>query len=97
METNSRVVVGEGAGQVVFSQKERLTLIAGPCQMESREHAFMIAGELSSSADRSGSDSSINLRSTRRTAPRFPANAASGSTRRWRSSPTSSGSSVFRC
>ncbi len=44
METNSRVVVGEGAGQVVFSQKERLTLIAGPCQMESREHAFMIAG-----------------------------------------------------
>ncbi|MCM5691564.1 3-deoxy-8-phosphooctulonate synthase [Sinorhizobium meliloti] len=46
MENNSRVVVGEGAGQVVFSQKERLTLIAGPCQMESREHAFMIAGEL---------------------------------------------------
>ena len=46
METNARVVVGEGAGQVVFSQKERLTLIAGPCQMESREHAFMIAGRL---------------------------------------------------
>ncbi|PST24596.1 3-deoxy-8-phosphooctulonate synthase [Mesorhizobium plurifarium] len=46
METNSRVVVGEGAGQVVFSQKERLTLIAGPCQMESREHAFMTAGKL---------------------------------------------------
>ncbi|POH32533.1 MULTISPECIES: 3-deoxy-8-phosphooctulonate synthase [Sinorhizobium] len=46
METNARVVVGEGAGQVVFSQQERLTLIAGPCQMESREHAFMIAGRL---------------------------------------------------
>lgn len=46
METNARVVVGEGAGQVVFSQKERLTLIAGPCQMESREHAFMMAGRL---------------------------------------------------
>lgn len=46
METNSRVVVGEGVGQVVFSQQERLTLIAGPCQMESREHAFMIAGQL---------------------------------------------------
>ncbi|WP_026623339.1 2-dehydro-3-deoxyphosphooctonate aldolase (KDO 8-P synthase) [Ensifer sp. WSM1721] len=46
METNATVVVGEGAGQVVFSQKERLTLIAGPCQMESREHAFMIAGKL---------------------------------------------------
>lgn len=46
METNARVVVGEGAGQVVFSQKERLALIAGPCQMESRDHAFMIAGKL---------------------------------------------------
>ncbi|NVD41162.1 3-deoxy-8-phosphooctulonate synthase [Ensifer sp. HO-A22] len=46
METNARVVVGEGAKQVVFSQKERLSLIAGPCQMESREHAFMMAGKL---------------------------------------------------
>ncbi|MDK1388070.1 3-deoxy-8-phosphooctulonate synthase [Sinorhizobium sp. 8-89] len=46
METNARVVVGEGAGQVVFSQKERLALIAGPCQMESRDHAFMMAGKL---------------------------------------------------
>nr|WP_209604529.1 3-deoxy-8-phosphooctulonate synthase [Sinorhizobium kostiense] len=46
METNARVVVGEDAGRVVFSQMERLTLIAGPCQMESREHAFMIAGRL---------------------------------------------------
>jgi len=46
METNARVVVGEDAGRVVFSQTERLTLIAGPCQMESREHAFMIAGRL---------------------------------------------------
>ncbi|MDK1492174.1 3-deoxy-8-phosphooctulonate synthase [Sinorhizobium sp. 7-81] len=46
METNARVVVGEGAGQVVFSQKKRLALIAGPCQMESRDHAFMMAGKL---------------------------------------------------
>ena len=46
METNARVIVGEGAGQVVFSQKERLALIAGPCQMESRDHAFMMAGKL---------------------------------------------------
>ncbi|WP_457583005.1 3-deoxy-8-phosphooctulonate synthase [Ensifer canadensis] len=46
METNARVVVGEGAKQVAFSQKERLSLIAGPCQMESREHAFMMAGKL---------------------------------------------------
>ncbi|NOV21627.1 3-deoxy-8-phosphooctulonate synthase [Ensifer adhaerens] len=46
MKTNARVVVGQGAKQVAFSQKERLSLIAGPCQMESREHAFMMAGKL---------------------------------------------------
>lgn len=27
-------------------RKKRFTLIAGPCQMESREHAFMMAGKL---------------------------------------------------
>ena len=43
---NSEVVVGEGAGKAVFSQKGRFALIAGPCQMESRDHAFMIAGQL---------------------------------------------------
>ncbi len=43
---NSRVLVGEGAGQVVFAQDARLSLIAGPCQMETREHAFDIAGTL---------------------------------------------------
>ena len=46
METNAVVTAGEGAGKVTFSQKERLTLIAGPCQMETRDHAFTIAGTL---------------------------------------------------
>lgn len=46
METNAVVTAGEGSGKVIFSQKDRLTLVAGPCQMESREHAFMIAGTL---------------------------------------------------
>jgi 2-dehydro-3-deoxyphosphooctonate aldolase (KDO 8-P synthase) len=44
--TNSEVTVGEGAGRVVFSNSGKLSLIAGPCQMESRDHAFMIAGVL---------------------------------------------------
>ncbi|PYB71178.1 3-deoxy-8-phosphooctulonate synthase [Rhizobium wuzhouense] len=44
--TNSEVVVGEGEGKVVFSQTGRFALIAGPCQMESRDHAFMVAGVL---------------------------------------------------
>ncbi|WP_439871826.1 3-deoxy-8-phosphooctulonate synthase [Rhizobium leguminosarum] len=45
-ETNSEVKIGEGQGQVTFSNTGRLSLIAGPCQMESREHAFMVAGTL---------------------------------------------------
>lgn len=45
--TNAEVAVGEGAGRVTFSNTGKLSIIAGPCQMESREHAFMIAGVLS--------------------------------------------------
>ena len=48
MKANTTVVVGEGARKVTFSQTERFSLIAGPCQMESREHAYMIAGTLAS-------------------------------------------------
>jgi 2-dehydro-3-deoxyphosphooctonate aldolase (KDO 8-P synthase) len=44
--TNSEVVAGEGASKVTFSNTGKLSLIAGPCQMESRDHAFMIAGVL---------------------------------------------------
>ncbi|KQY14609.1 3-deoxy-8-phosphooctulonate synthase [Rhizobium sp. Root482] len=46
MQTNATVVAGSGAGQVVFSNAGKLSLMAGPCQMESRDHAFMIAGTL---------------------------------------------------
>ena len=47
VQNNLSVVVGEGAGQVTFSNTKPLSLIAGPCQMESRDHAFMIGGTLS--------------------------------------------------
>jgi 2-dehydro-3-deoxyphosphooctonate aldolase (KDO 8-P synthase) len=33
-------------GDVVFANDQRFSLIAGPCQMESREHAFEVAGRL---------------------------------------------------
>lgn len=46
MSTNSEVIVGEGASRVLFSNTAKLSLIAGPCQMESRDHAFMVAGVL---------------------------------------------------
>ncbi|MDF0697994.1 3-deoxy-8-phosphooctulonate synthase [Rhizobium sp. MC63] len=45
-DTNSEVKIGEGEGQITFSNTGRLSLIAGPCQMESRDHAFMVAGTL---------------------------------------------------
>jgi 2-dehydro-3-deoxyphosphooctonate aldolase (KDO 8-P synthase) len=44
---NSSVIVGgHAARSVTFAQDAPLTLIAGPCQMESRDHAFEIAGRL---------------------------------------------------
>jgi 2-dehydro-3-deoxyphosphooctonate aldolase (KDO 8-P synthase) len=46
MNTNSEVFAGEGASKVLFSNTAKLSVIAGPCQMESREHAFMVAGVL---------------------------------------------------
>ena len=46
VKTNASVTIGSGAGAVTFSNTGRLSLIAGPCQMESRDHAFEIAGAL---------------------------------------------------
>jgi len=43
---NATVTVGSGKGGVIFSNTAPLTLIAGPCQMESRDHAFDMAGAL---------------------------------------------------
>ncbi len=46
VKTNASVTIGSGAGAVIFSNTGRLSLIAGPCQMESRDHAYQIAGAL---------------------------------------------------
>ncbi|WJR66803.1 3-deoxy-8-phosphooctulonate synthase [Neorhizobium sp. CSC1952] len=51
---NPRVSLGEGEGRVLFAQDARLSLIAGPCQMESRDHAFMMAGALKELCGRLG-------------------------------------------
>ncbi|PHP67877.1 3-deoxy-8-phosphooctulonate synthase [Zhengella mangrovi] len=42
------------AGAVSFSNAAPLSLIAGPCQMESRDHAFDMAGALKEICDRLG-------------------------------------------
>ncbi|WP_455474565.1 3-deoxy-8-phosphooctulonate synthase [Bartonella sp. B30(2025)] len=38
-------------GNVVFANEAPLSLIAGPCQMESRDHAFEMAGRIKTIAD----------------------------------------------
>ena len=54
MNTNTTVVVGEGAKKVTFAQDKRFSLIAGPCQMESRDHAYMMAEALVAMTDKLG-------------------------------------------
>ncbi len=51
MTTTNSVV---SAGNVRFGNELPLALIAGPCQMESREHAFMMAGRLKEICSRLG-------------------------------------------
>lgn len=47
MTPETTVRIGqEGSGQVEFGNHLPFTLIAGPCQMESRQHAFDMAGAL---------------------------------------------------
>ena len=50
MAPNSSVTVGK----VVFANNAPLSLIAGPCQLESRQHAFDMAGALKELTDRLG-------------------------------------------
>ncbi len=45
--TQRTVTAGAGEKAVDFCNSAKLSLIAGPCQMESRDHAFMVAGRLS--------------------------------------------------
>ncbi|WP_374939271.1 3-deoxy-8-phosphooctulonate synthase [Mesorhizobium sp. NBSH29] len=42
------------AGSVVFSNTASLSLIAGPCQLESRQHAFDMAGALKEMCEKLG-------------------------------------------
>lgn len=54
MTANSVVEIKAPSGNVVFSNKGALSIIAGPCQMESRGHAFDMAGALKEMTDKLG-------------------------------------------
>lgn len=51
---NAKIQVGAGENAVTFANDQRFSLICGPCQMESRDHAFMMAGEISEICKRLG-------------------------------------------
>ena len=63
-------------GHAVFGNSEKLALIAGPCQMESRDHAFECAGVLSELAKKLGIG--LVYKSSYDKANRTSANAARG-------------------
>jgi len=46
MHANREVIVGQGAGAVTFGNALPLSIMAGPCAMESREHALEMAAAL---------------------------------------------------
>jgi 2-dehydro-3-deoxyphosphooctonate aldolase (KDO 8-P synthase) len=50
MKPNTEVVIGP----ITFGNQLPLALIAGPCQMESRDHAFAMAGALKEMAEKLG-------------------------------------------
>ncbi len=54
MPANPIVHIGSGVHKVAFGQKLPLAIIAGPCAMESREHALFMAAELKEIATRLG-------------------------------------------
>ena len=54
MGVDREVVVGQGSGAVRFGNRSPLALIAGPCALESRDHALFMADALAAMARRLG-------------------------------------------
>ena len=52
LTANSDVTIGSGPGAVMFGPTRKVAFIAGPCALESREHALKMAGALRDIADR---------------------------------------------
>ncbi|RFB80226.1 3-deoxy-8-phosphooctulonate synthase [Methylovirgula sp. 4M-Z18] len=54
MAANSRVTIGQGPGAVTFGNDLPLSLIAGPCALESRAHALEMAAALKEMTAKAG-------------------------------------------
>ncbi|AGA65090.1 2-Keto-3-deoxy-D-manno-octulosonate-8-phosphate synthase [Liberibacter crescens BT-1] len=46
IKTHTEIHIENKPSLITFSNSKPISLIAGPCQLESREHAFMMAGRL---------------------------------------------------
>ena len=86
MNPNSTVTLGPDSNPVLVGNSQKLSIIAGPCQLESRSHAFDMAGALKETCAKLG----VGL-----TAPAPPPRAASGLRTRCRSFPTFAGNSDY--
>ena len=76
---NKNVEVGHGPCAAQFGPELPLSVIAGPCQLESRAHALEMAQRAEGDRRRGGTSGwSSRPRSTRPTALRAPPRAASG-------------------
>ena len=51
---NAIVQVGPGSHRIEIGNGKKLSIIAGPCQLESRQHAFDMAGALKEACDAAG-------------------------------------------
>jgi 2-dehydro-3-deoxyphosphooctonate aldolase (KDO 8-P synthase) len=54
MNPNSTVTLGPESHAIEIGNAQKLAIIAGPCQLESRSHAFDMAGALKEACDRLG-------------------------------------------
>ena len=54
MTPNSTVAVGPDSHKVEIGNAQKLSIIAGPCQLESRSHAFDMAGALKEACEKLG-------------------------------------------
>ena len=54
MNPNSIVTLGPASNPVEIGNARKLTIIAGPCQLESRSHAFDMAGALKEACSKLG-------------------------------------------
>jgi 2-dehydro-3-deoxyphosphooctonate aldolase (KDO 8-P synthase) len=49
---NQKTILIDGYQDYKISNKEKITIIAGPCQMESEDHSMMIAGKMKEICDK---------------------------------------------